>query len=424
MMEKAELPVDTACEPVEEARQSVEGHDVISVSSRANSRLNFTNDTKENNSQSLTQSSIYKDILSQPVGLSHRERLLWLQKRRTEGLWAQCDECNLWRYLPHVLDRYELPHKWYCNMNPDKNLASCSAPEDPIHLRDEEDLIHSRFGAGSVVWARLPGWPWWPAMVDDCPDTEQFYWLDGFSDIPTHYNVAFFDKNDVTRAWIASENIVSYSNSKKLADRGLQTKAFRKRLITAIRQADDAAKLPLSSRLAKYSFIARYKGNILTPAKITKADIEKYRRHLKRKFNVELPSDSSDSDTDNSPVKNHEPKSIEGTPKKQNAKAMKPKKIFKKAKTPNRANELKKDNIVPDNNNTENAEVNKTLQESNSMAVHVDSAPDTVIGSFDNDTSKTYLPESLNSNISEPESQYPHGGGASPASGDFDFIED
>ncbi|CAK1595615.1 unnamed protein product [Parnassius mnemosyne] len=365
--------------------------------------------------------SVYKEILSQPVGLSHRERLLWLQKRRTEGLWAQCDECNLWRYLPHVLDRYELPHKWYCNMNPDKNFASCSVPEDPIHLRDEEDLIHSRFGAGSVVWARLPGWPWWPAMVDDCPDTEQFYWLDGFSDIPTHYNVAFFDKNDVTRAWIASENIVSYSNSKKLADRGLQSKKYSKRLITAIKQADDAAKLPVSSRLAKYSFIARYKGNILSPAKITKADIEKYRRHLKRKYNVELPSDSSD--TDNTPVKNYERKlkPVEGTPKKRNAKAMKPKKIFKKAKAQIGINTLNNDNIASDNNNTEQAEVNKTLQASNSMAVHVDSNPDTATGSFDNDTSKTYLPESLNSIINEPESQYPQGGVASPASDDFDF---
>ncbi|CAH2073536.1 unnamed protein product, partial [Iphiclides podalirius] len=121
---------------------------------------------------------------SQPCGLTHRERLVWLQKRRTSGLWAQCDSCNRWRYLPQVVDRYELPLKWHCRMNPDTNLADCSSPEVPIDLRDEEDLIHSRFTAGSIVWARLPGWPWWPAMVDDCPDTEQFYWLDGFTDIP------------------------------------------------------------------------------------------------------------------------------------------------------------------------------------------------------------------------------------------------
>lgn len=63
-------------------------------------------------------------------------------------------------------------------------MANCQVPESPIRVRDEEDLIHGEYTAGSVVLARLSGWPWWPAMVDDDPDTEQYYWLDGFSDIP------------------------------------------------------------------------------------------------------------------------------------------------------------------------------------------------------------------------------------------------
>lgn len=153
----------------------------------------------------------YKKALSQPApGLSYREKLLWLQKRRTEGLWVQCDDCDRWRYLPDILERHQLPIKWYCRMNPgmlfvvtsnpvititifnilyywffpDTSAADCSVPETLVPLHDEEDLIHNEYSAGSVVWARLDGWPWWPAMVDDCPDTEQFYWLDGFSDIP------------------------------------------------------------------------------------------------------------------------------------------------------------------------------------------------------------------------------------------------
>lgn len=63
-------------------------------------------------------------------------------------------------------------------------MADCSIPEAPLRVRDEEDLIHAEYSCGSLVWARLAGWPWWPAMVDDCPDVEQYYWLDGFSDIP------------------------------------------------------------------------------------------------------------------------------------------------------------------------------------------------------------------------------------------------
>lgn len=65
--------------------------------------------------------SSYKDILSQPApGVSHFQKLLWLQKRRTTGLWVQCDECDRWRYLPDLIDRHELPNKWFCSMNPGK----------------------------------------------------------------------------------------------------------------------------------------------------------------------------------------------------------------------------------------------------------------------------------------------------------------
>ena len=28
-----------------------------------------------------------------------------------------------------------------------------------------------RFTVGSLVWAKAEGWPWWPAIVDDDPDT-------------------------------------------------------------------------------------------------------------------------------------------------------------------------------------------------------------------------------------------------------------
>jgi hypothetical protein len=66
----------------------------------------------------------------------------------------------------------------------DKRYNSCAAPEKPPTPLEEEDLIHNIYTAGSVVWGRLAGYPWWPAMVDDDPDTEQYYWINSFSDIP------------------------------------------------------------------------------------------------------------------------------------------------------------------------------------------------------------------------------------------------
>lgn len=76
----------------------------------------------------------------------------------------------------------------------DISLSKCSVPEIPISIRDIEDLVYGEYSAGSIVLARLGGWPWWPAMVDDCPDTEQYYWFDGFSDIPVSF---FIYINDV-----------------------------------------------------------------------------------------------------------------------------------------------------------------------------------------------------------------------------------
>lgn len=46
-----------------------------------------------------------------------------------------------------------------------------------MSAEEEADMIYNQFTAGSLVWARVDGYPWWPAMVDDDPDLEQYYWL-------------------------------------------------------------------------------------------------------------------------------------------------------------------------------------------------------------------------------------------------------
>ncbi|XP_038215289.1 zinc finger CW-type PWWP domain protein 1-like [Zerene cesonia] len=292
-MEEVQLPMEKACEPAENAHQPK----MHSEKEKGKDTVTF----KDVLNNSKSRSNIirgYKEVLSQPPdNTTQLQKLQWLQKRRTSGLWVQCDTCNQWRYLPHILDSYELPKKWYCKMNPDAKMANCSIPEIPIRLHDEEDLIHSEYAAGSLVLARLPGWPWWPAMVDDCPDTEQYYWLDGFSDIPTHYNVVFFD-TDATRAWLAPHQLKPYGPNKNILKTCLKKNAYKKRLEVSIAQCEDAEKLSLKKRLEKYSFINRYDGPIVSPKKIHKKEAEKYRQRLKRKYDIDLPKDFFESDED------------------------------------------------------------------------------------------------------------------------------
>ncbi|XP_047021298.1 zinc finger CW-type PWWP domain protein 1-like [Helicoverpa zea] len=417
-MNSAALPKEKASEPEEEARQpSVE----TKMLCNQPKKLTFAKNVDLTEKPPSQISSSYKVVLSQPpLELSHSERLIWLQKRRTAGLWVQCDECDRWRYLPNVLDRHELPKKWYCRMNTDPEFASCSVPEAPLRLHDEEDLIHSEYAAGSLVWARLGGWPWWPAMVDDCPDTEQYYWLDGFSDIPTHYNVVFFDAVEVTRAWIAPEQLKPYSSNKEMTKLLLKNKKYYNRLKAAIAQANEAEKVPLEIRLARFSFIARHKGKVISPKKPEKKDLKKYQKQLKKKFNVDFPIESSDSDDDTvedfkAMQKNNNNVIILGTPKKRARKENKCSEINDQSVE---ENNLPGDINIQKPNNTETQ--NSTNVESfcngnkpsNSMIVQIGS---TEADSIDNDTSATYVPESATEQLNLTIRM------DTPNSDDFDF---
>ncbi|CAG9819178.1 unnamed protein product [Phaedon cochleariae] len=108
--------------------------------------------------------------------LSLREKMLLIQESRNVGLYCLCDTCDKARYLPDIKDPLDLPTKWYCSMNPDPDHNKCSDPEEA--LVDEEFLVENLFNAGSIVWAKMDGYPWWPAMVEDDPDTEDYFYFE------------------------------------------------------------------------------------------------------------------------------------------------------------------------------------------------------------------------------------------------------
>ncbi|KAK3909410.1 Zinc finger CW-type PWWP domain protein 1 [Frankliniella fusca] len=218
-----------------------------------------------------------------PSKSTARDRLRWIHKKRLVGLWVQCDveTCGKWRYLPDCHDPSTLPEKWFCSMHPDKEYNHCSAPEKRESLRVEEDMIFNKYCPGSLVWARVPGYPWWPAMVDDDPDLEIFYWLNLFSDIPNWYHVVFFDddrRSSCVRAWIPVERLMKLED---LDEESIQNDGYQERVTEAYKKACTAKNLTMDDRLAQHSFAACYKGPIGGPSKTLYEGPIGYRKAVK-----------------------------------------------------------------------------------------------------------------------------------------------
>ncbi|XP_050305024.1 zinc finger CW-type PWWP domain protein 1-like [Anthonomus grandis grandis] len=184
------------------------------------------------------------------------EHLIQLHKERDVGVYVLCDKCDKTRYLPDVKDPLDLPEEWYCCMNPDPNYNTCASPEIRINPEVEAKLIRNEYNAGSLVWAKLDGYPWWPAMVDDSPEEEDYFWLGSDNLTPGWYNVTFFDSSPVTRAWIRPRNLKPFLKHldgfyhKRLAQ-------YKARLDFAKNQALEASKMTIFERLKRFNFLER-----------------------------------------------------------------------------------------------------------------------------------------------------------------------
>ena len=42
------------------------------------------------------------------------------------------------------------------------------------HWEETASWIYNSYTEGSIVWAKLDGYPWWPAMVEVDPDMKAF----------------------------------------------------------------------------------------------------------------------------------------------------------------------------------------------------------------------------------------------------------
>lgn len=84
-----------------------------------------------------------------------------------------------WRYLGEK-DPAEVPNNWRCSFNSDSTYQSCSDPEEIPTDAPKNAWVENRFTVGSLVWAKVAGWPWWPAIVDDDPDTGMSFMLNAY----------------------------------------------------------------------------------------------------------------------------------------------------------------------------------------------------------------------------------------------------
>jgi hypothetical protein len=60
----------------------------------------------------------------------------------------------------------------------DGNFNSCDTPEQSWDKENEDNFVYAEFTEGSIVWAKMDGYPWWPAMVQNDPDLRTFYEAD------------------------------------------------------------------------------------------------------------------------------------------------------------------------------------------------------------------------------------------------------
>ena len=146
-----------------------------------------------------------------------KEALLRLQKLRVGGTWAMCSlpACSKWRYLAHVLDPAEVGDHFTCRDCPDRRYNTCQAPEQNWDSALDCHSVETRFTVGSLVWAKMNGFPAWPAMVDDDPDTGEFFWTErlGWQEKPSQYHVTFFDEK-VVRKWVACSRLSKFDQKK------------------------------------------------------------------------------------------------------------------------------------------------------------------------------------------------------------------
>lgn len=99
------------------------------------------------------------------------------------------------------------------------------------------------FSIYEIVWAKLDGYPWWPALVCQDPDVEKHI-------TKTQIHVQFFDRPP-SRSWVSRNTATLPYNQANDGDKRSPKKCSesdREKLKIACKEADDALKLEIDQR--------------------------------------------------------------------------------------------------------------------------------------------------------------------------------
>ncbi|KAG8180511.1 hypothetical protein JTE90_007466 [Oedothorax gibbosus] len=190
--------------------------------------------------------------------ISTKDRhLAWIDHYTSKdfGIWIECTSCKKWRKNLEYSESHEVPEHWCCSM------ATCNGKkgncEDPEENSEEEFY---EYCPGSLVWARLDGYPWWPGMVDEDPDIEEYFFEDDKG--IRSYNITFLDER-VTHAWIPANSLSSFLNPpprNSCVQKQYRKNKYSDAIMKAEKRAQIALKMTIKERLKKFSFANLFKG--------------------------------------------------------------------------------------------------------------------------------------------------------------------
>ena len=197
-----------------------------------------------------------------------KEALLRLQKLRVADTWALCSikTCGKWRHLAEVLDPAEVEEFFTCRDCPDQRFNTCEAPQQPWDPSLQPHFVENCFTVGSLVWAKMDGFPAWPGMVDDDPDTGSFFKTEGESQRPSSYHVVFFEAEDVkvSRRWLSHSRLQKFDSTKVNTSTSTtgsgSSSSLQSRLVKGLERAVKAAGESLEARREKYCFAQLHQG--------------------------------------------------------------------------------------------------------------------------------------------------------------------